>query len=355
MNINIYKLAYFFCLTVLIGCRGTKKSNDYKPLPPNKHLEKYANVSNFDSLFSLTDSIQLENSNDAILGYAWEASRTKNTFIVSDPIGVKSVKAYNNVGNFIDKIGGNGRGPDEYISPDLLAANSEYVVIYDPTQMKIIIFSNSLQYINSWKVSHYIEQIQLDNKNRLIILRKFGFGYKRDLDIYDLEGNVIYSVVLPKSSKEVNRIFLFGGSYKIAVRDDRLYYIGADEYKILCFNLNKREFEWVSNELPNIIKIPDIPANLSSRKRIAWMKENYTPLRGFYVFDIGLEIIHVPNNFLLYDNYGNYLTKIYVKDEDKIYFSQGNDLYEVTFPEEMGNGVVLNPKIITYKLIGISK
>lgn len=348
---KINKLFYLICVILLLGCKGYKKSSDYKPLPFSEKLSKYKSVTNFESLFTLVGSTQLDNSRDAILGYTWGACNINNKYIISDPISIKSIKAFSLNGNFIKRVGKNGNGPDEYISPDLLTSNKNYIAVFDPVQMKLMIYNNKLEFVKAWKTTYYIEEITLDNKNQLIVLRKPGFGYNYDMDLYNINGDIEYSFVLPKSSNEKNRKYLFGGSYKIKAQNDRVYYIGADEYKLVCYNIAKKEIEWISNELPSIINIPDIPSNLNSRKRIAWMKKNYTPLRGFYIFKNGLLVIHIPEYFLMYDNHGNYLTKLKVNDKDKLFYAQNNMLYSLTFPIKNNEDVILNPKVFIYQII----
>lgn len=346
-NLFLFNL---FIGILLFGCSENRDSNDYHPLKLNVELKKYKDISNIKNIFEMVDTIQLDNNDEAILGYAGEANNFNTDFVIADPIGVKTVKVFNDEGVFLQNVGGKGQGPEEYISPDLLAVNDKYLAIYDPAQQKIILFNDRFEYIKSWKVKYYVERIAIDNRDRIVVLRKPGYGYDHDLDLYNLQGNLKHSIVLPKSSREKNRRFLFGGSYKIAVQNNRIYYIGADEFKILCYNLEEEGIEWASNELPDIIKIPDIPLDMNSSKRISWMKQNYTALMGFYIFKNGLQIVHIPNHFLLYDNHGNYLSNVKVEDKSKIFFSNANNLYAVTFPFKTNYGKVSNPQIITYRI-----
>lgn len=342
---------YIIILLFLSGCTDNKESSDYKPLELDASFLKYKEVSDIKKLFELIDTVKLENSKESIIGYVWDAQKNQDNFIIADPIGVKSVKVYNEDGIFIQNLGRNGQGPEEYNTPDLLAVNDKYIVIYDPSQMKIIIFNNKFEFIKSWKLKYFAEGISISNEDKVIILRKpdsVDGDFK--IDLYDIEGNLKKSIVLPESLRKKNRRFLFGKSYRIMVQTDKIFYIGADEFKILCYNLNEERIEWASNKLPDIIKIPDIPTELNSRSRIEWMKENYTPLNGFYIFNNGLQIVHIPGYFLLYDNHGNYLTNVKVDDKEKIYFSKNNNLYAVTFPLKINDNDIINPHIFIYKI-----
>lgn len=338
---------YLFFL--FLSCAENRNDKLLHPGQPDVNLIKLKNATQFDSIFIISDSIQLDNSHEAIIGTTWEAIIFNNNIIISDPFDTKLIKAFNIHGNFITKVGRNGNGPGEYISPDLIASNSELIVIYDPVNLRINIYDNDFKFVNSWSLDFYVENLAV-NEYHIVLLRKNGMGYKYDFDIYDFKGEKVFSENLPKSNMENQRKYLFGGSYKIKIKDNNLYYIGADEYIIYCYDLSQKKYLWKSNFIPEVIKTPEIPSNLSYRDRISWMKNNYTSLYNFIVLDEGILIIHIKGKLILFDSFGNYLTTLNISDSERIYVGYQNNLISVTFPYYFNN-FLNNPKIYKYRLI----
>ncbi|NMC99580.1 MAG: 6-bladed beta-propeller [Bacteroidales bacterium] len=339
-----------FAISIFWSCNKSEvTTSDYTT---KSHIPKFHYLSlknNFEEIFSVVDSIQLETKNESITGKPWSVLVYKDIFVISDLIYSNRVLAFSKKGKFIKQIGSIGEGPGEYKSPSGLVLIGEELFMYDPSLARLTCYSLiDFSYKRSWGLKKYYESIaNVDGK--IILLNRYGQGYLNDYEIFTIYGESIGEGRLPKSLSEYKRKDLFGGSFKIANNKNRLIYIGADEYKLVCIDINSGEVEWVCNNTPDKIKVPELPKNVRELGH-KWLSENYSPLYGLFSFDNGLIFIQADNYFFLYDYNGNYLTNIFNKNRRNIFVSDGQYLYEFTDSYEDLKGNLVNPKIYIYSL-----
>jgi|GEM_PF-5951004 len=317
----------------------TRKSDKSDMLPGEKTSVYHAcsGINDFDELFTLEQTIQLDNNPEAFFSMPWTYTMSSDYIFVSDS---RVVKEYFKDGSFKANFGRNGKGPGEFETVDNVICTNDNLILYDPSTQRISVYDKSSnQLINYISFKFYLEDIAV-SEEYIVLLRKLGMGYKYDFDVYKISGENMFSGVLPASAFEENRSHLSGGGFKINVSGDKMYYVGADEYKIICYDITTRTISWMTNELPDVVKHPVIPAKLKTSpisERIKWMKENYTFLRGLYLTSNGLIILHVKNYFVLYDTNGNYIKYLKVDDEKKIFNYLNSRLYAITFPSDKTN------------------
>lgn len=346
------KTYFYLLLLILISCNIKKEetTNDFSPKNKLKKFEYLTQEKEFSSVFKLVDSIQLETKKGSLIGKPWGVGVTKDYFFILDLIYNNSVLAFSKDGKFINQIGKIGEGPAEYKYPNAIVVSGQQILVYDPGLSRITSFRvNDFGYVKSWHVKKYYESLT-SIKDKIILLNRFGQGYSNDYEIYNIDGDFIGEGKLPKSLAEYKRPSLFGGSFKIANNKDRLIYIGADDYRLVCININTDKVEWVSNKIPTELKLPELPSNIR-KLGYKWLIDNYSPLYGLCSFENGLIIVQADNYFFLYDNNGNYLTTLFNRNRRDVYTSDGQYLYRFTDAYEDKKGNVINPKIYVYSLI----
>ncbi|MFA3782613.1 6-bladed beta-propeller [Melioribacteraceae bacterium 4301-Me] len=343
---------------LLIACNSDEfkskiTTEDLGTLEPNKKLQRLSKFNNFGDIFTLKRKVQLETTLQNVMGRPWSVIIQNDRIIIIDLITAKSIFVFSGSGRYIGTIGRVGDGPGEFRSPNLAALVSDKLFIYDPILSRISVFSvNDRNYLRSWGVRNFYESMTTVN-GKLAMLNRVGQGYETDFEIFDSLGNKISSSTFPKSLSEEKRRFMFGGSFRLSSYNNKLLYIGADEFKIICYDINAGKVLWISQEIPSVLKVPkELPPNFGELgiNRIKWLKNNYSSLLDFFCFNNGLIIVLADDYFLLYDNNGNFITAVKSPNDKDYFTTDGNYLYEITEPYINDNKDVVNPKVYVYEV-----
>lgn len=344
----------FLFIFIFISCNSKNTKNDLnttdlRPLEPNKNLQYVKEITDFDDLFVLKDSIQLETSPECLMDFPWTALFSGGNILLTDIISAKSIFEFGNDGKYKGKIGRFGEGPGEYRSPELSAVIDNELFVYDPPLLRVSVFNiYNRKFIRSWNIKKFYFSVAEINGN-LAFLNRFGQGYADDYEIYNPLGEKVSSGSFAKSESEDKRAYMFGGSFLISRLKNHLIYLGADEYKIICHDLDSEKDIWISQEIPDVLKVPkELPKNVAELG-YRWMSKNYSSLLGFFSFNNGLIIVVADDYLLLYDNNGNFLKYIKNPNRKNYFTTDGKYLYEVSHPHEDKNGNLLNPFVKTYE------
>lgn len=105
-----------------------------------------------DILSSVIDSIeiiQLETTDESIIGSIGSVNALNNYLIVSDDMGPGKVLAFDRSGRFSHKIGSTGEGPEEYASANQVFIYDNNIYVYDRQHSKVIVYDVNGKYISS--------------------------------------------------------------------------------------------------------------------------------------------------------------------------------------------------------------
>jgi hypothetical protein len=333
--INKYSCLFIITAVLFISC-----SSKIKNIGPKEELVKFntlKNITTFEQLFTPKDSMFFENTSKGLLGFPTAAYIINDTTIViKDFSSIKRIiKKYAVKGQFKCDIGNNGEGPGEYRTPVLVACSEKYIIVYDNSQSKVMLYNNENNcYLKSWSVDKQYIAMQHYN-NEILMLRINNAEKEYILDYYDINGALqAKDVSFPVRYSEKMRYL---PKYKIGfeVLGDNLILVSACDFICQCFNLKKEEYEWCSNELPSkVIRLEPLTNNSIITTEWAMRQPS---VQGVLLFKNGLLIVRETNKLLFYDMHGNYITKIDRRSGPL--FTDGEYLYELWMPKNHGYGL----------------
>jgi len=306
-------------------------------------------------MFLLSDSIQITGKD--ILSIVTETDILSDTTIaVAEAALLKGLKLYNVDGRFIKNIGKSGDGPGEYRNPFKIETSNGKLLVYDNINNVIIEYNDKGNYVTSLKlnISYFDMQCNADYIVMLNLQRK-RVETGCDIAVYDIKGNLIYEDDLHEDKNELLWGKLFGGGFKIAIKDKILYYIGADTYKLMSYNLEERKSESKCKETPGNIVLPDIEKfrNRDYVHKARGKDVPYSVIQGLRAADNGLVFVETSYHIIIYDKYCNYLSTV---DKPDYLLNHSMEIYKdeiMFFPisSNIYQNTVRNTYIYRYKII----
>lgn len=348
---------YFFFLLIFYSCKFDDNQNqpgftiDLGPSERNKAFEYIKNISRFDQLFELKDTIYLDTDSNIIVNKPWKVSFSKYKLFILDKMGANLIHVFTNSGSYLGQLGNNGAGPGEYKSAELMEIINDEIFVYDIALNRVSVFdTKSYNFLRSWNTKKYYASLESIGE-KLVFLNRYGQGYENDFDVFDKNGTLLSSGKFAKSLGESKRRYMFGGSFQLSALSDHLLYIGADEFKILCYDINKKKHLWISQVVPSELKVPsELPSDIQNLG-IKWMIQNYSTLKSLLSLNNGLILLLADDYIVLYDDGGNYL-KIIDNPHPSDFFTTDNSkllVFKDGFVDKKGN--LSNPIILVYEFI----
>ena len=215
------------CLIVLSfwGCSSTSERENDKgskqiQLKKCLTLQKIAELENTPSVVGRIESFTMINDSN---------------FLVSTSKPPRVFK-YNTKGSQLQQIGKVGRGPYEYINPDIVKANNNNVYIWCSNLLKLIIFDNSGTPLKEYNFDKAIKEF-LPYKNFLCFYSSGGFD-EPIIKIFDLSKNKLINDGYGIKSNEHKLLNMKEGSGGLAIKDSMLYFTPTNSLTINEINLN---------------------------------------------------------------------------------------------------------------------
>ncbi|MBA4319054.1 MAG: hypothetical protein C0412_11705 [Flavobacterium sp.] len=337
-------LMLMFLAIIVFSCKNNK---DIELIPMEKDPKAVwlKDIKDLDEIYMKIETIDLDPRKEAILTTPYNIRLCGNNCIVVSDLGV--IKKFELSGNYIGDIGRKGRGPGEYLTPFLMDASENYILVYD-NQLSRINLYNSLD----GKIKHQIylkypcEGAAL-YKNSIIVFRseiKNKRLNKYFIDFYNYEGNVIAEEELMPPGNPKELYYLGGGYGKYKIIGDLLYLIQRDDMKVKCYDLASKKSIWKADYVPSNLKLEPIKSDPIGSDVEDW---SLTRSRLYGMDVIAEKIIQVRTEIgtILYDTYGNYLTTIpFRKGSSRfsIVTTNGNYLFNCNVPYE--NKIMTDPK-----------
>ena len=189
----------------LLSCSKKKEENSLEAVPLKKapvvvdvDMKSDENTLPLDSLFEFVSAVKLETTNDNLLGDVWDILFLDDKIIVEDMEYTKSLTVYDQVGNYLHKIGMLGQAPNEYAFLDYVSADSNGIRLTDIGGQKIMQFDLNGNMLQSVKMPFFAERCELLSDNMLVSqsdggIVADGIACKPRIVVSDLQGNVSFS------------------------------------------------------------------------------------------------------------------------------------------------------------------
>ncbi|MFH0991223.1 MAG: 6-bladed beta-propeller [bacterium] len=213
-------LAIILCL--ILSC----SPNNQQP-GPKKH---------FNEAFEKVNEIQLSTGKDHLIGRIGGFSIVPGGgYLVLSSSSKQQVFRFHQDGRFAGILGGNGKGPNEYINAmDITSDRHGNILLYDSYQRKIIQYLPDGSFLRSIKMNAYGHKFLQNSKSEFFFWRTDPQPSELTITRYDSLGNMtgMFAVV----SKEYDRrLGMFGGGI-VMDSEDNIYELERWEYAIKKFN-----------------------------------------------------------------------------------------------------------------------
>jgi hypothetical protein len=166
-------LSILVLMVYLTSCDHPEKSTDPLSL---KRIEVSPDPTKF-TLSQIVDSIQfvvLETDPDALIGTTSKLLVTDSAIYVMENYQRKSVLAFNRQGDFLYRVGRQGKGPGEFTDLDDICINKQnQCVVSDFSGKKILFFDNHGAFIREIKPTFYPSKIGCINNDLYVVTSYF--------------------------------------------------------------------------------------------------------------------------------------------------------------------------------------
>ncbi len=273
MRKTIFKLLIIALAVCTQSCQTELKDPSFEAInigsKKNKTIE-------FTELFSSVQYIPLETTNNCLMGGVSQFSEFDGRFFILDQ-KTKQVFAFNHDGEFLNKIGRQGKGPGEFLYPKQFVINESksLLYLYDSTQKKIIRYRLDGQFIDEIQVNVYMRAFALDEKDNILL------GYVADLPNMKFDTNISSKIIkfikIDQQGKITNHI---AGIESTPFRLEFSYIMQKESDKSILFvePLNESIFNFDGNDISVSYKL-----NFGNRTAPDRLKK-------------GLNIMEVPKN-----------------------------------------------------------
>jgi len=204
---NIFISLLIISVTLLASCNNTgqsKKSlsdqteNIGEGLRIDIDLSKQPIMYTSD-LYDTMSYIPLETNPDCMIGTISTLLFIDNKFIISDNNTTKSIFVFDSKGKFLNKIGRQGRGPQEFDSPDDIVFNKyrNEIIIWSNNDKKLLTYKPDGSFVSEVKLDWRIYALSVLDENTLILYfnnmvnTNIAKGEEYNFVCVDLKGNVI--------------------------------------------------------------------------------------------------------------------------------------------------------------------
>lgn len=348
MKKSIIEISILALIVCTIGC--SKKETPLLSKISKESIMFYKNNCSYEQVFKYVETINLEASDSALIASVWGIGISNdNNIVIQESGAINAMKMFSSTGRFIRKIGRIGQGPGEYGQVSALRISNNKIILLDLALQRVSIYSKEGNYEKSWKISRYYSDIAVDD-NKIVLLRHLYTPNDNDFDVFDYDGNLLFSDKFSESKNKEIRQLLAGNAFHISIFSGNLYYIGNDDYKLICYDLIRKEVLWEKQNISGKVKRPE----KSTLLNIDPVKNGlpYTAIWELYTTEKGLILVETQEYFLIYDDLGNYLNTVNKKYSGPGYvnYIKNNSLYSLIqeYPNQKND--FKNPLIEKYDI-----
>ncbi|NGP90245.1 6-bladed beta-propeller [Fodinibius halophilus] len=146
---------FLLCFGIVSGCGVDNENNDSVKVQGVKNLMVYTKDQNPDTVILSRELVYGDTMNVLFRSMRDFTVDTAGRVYITDAArGVKKIHQFKPDGNYIKSIGGEGRGPREFLGPCCLKIKNEQLFVYDHRQFKVNIYSTEpLSYQKSYTIT----------------------------------------------------------------------------------------------------------------------------------------------------------------------------------------------------------
>jgi len=303
-------------------------------------------IINYDSVFYKLKEYNLENINNALIGYV------KNLIPISDKYFAiletgpnQTIKIFDMSGKYVRNLGNTGDGPGEYRLPIGLQSNNSDIVLLDLQLKRVTIFNaNDFTYKSSFNLKYYYDGMLL-NENVIYLKKQRESLDQVEFDILSLEGNVKSKIELDnKALSDKIDLFTFPPNNAwIIFQKSKLVYLDMTSYVMTCYDLSARHIVW-ENKI-NIHKHISVVDELKAGNTAGITKYAIYSLSSYKYNKMLLEM---GPYYYVVNEHGEIESKIQLKEKSISSFKD-NILFTISQPYEI-NGRIVNPLIKVFEV-----
>jgi hypothetical protein len=145
--------------------------------------------------------VKLETRDDNLIGRIDKIIATNDKFVILDLAIAKKVFVFDNSGKFLNIIGSNGAGPEEYSSPDDIAYdeyNDELLILCHDKKV-IMKFKLDGTFVRSIKIDYWVAAISVAGKNSYLIYLNNYRQKDGKINEYNIPPSLFNNSVTPKN------------------------------------------------------------------------------------------------------------------------------------------------------------
>jgi hypothetical protein len=258
------KLIFIFACLLLLGCKQVSKEPALLELAEDNSFEKKIiidaidenTVLKYSDIYSDVRFFRLETLDNCLIGRIDKIIATDDKFIILDKAIAKKIFVFDCSGKFLNAIGENGAGPEEYDSPDDMAYDeyNDELLVWCHNRKTIMKFKLDGAFVKNIKVDYWARSIYVTGKNSYLLYlnnytQKGGKINDHNILIIDDDGKVV-SGLLPYGKDGItlsppsgNVFFTFQKELLFSPQySNRTFKINTDSAKIstkYCFDFGK--------------------------------------------------------------------------------------------------------------------
>ncbi|MDR1373051.1 MAG: 6-bladed beta-propeller [Dysgonamonadaceae bacterium] len=302
------KTTFLFAFLLLFGCGQVSKEPALLEHEGDNSFEKKITIDAIDEntvmkyseIYSDVRFVRLETQDNCLIGRINKIIAVDDKFIILDEHSAKKIFVFDSSGKFLNTVGSNGAGPEEYDEPDDMAydEHNDELLVWCHNRKTIMKFKLDGTFVKNIKVNYWAASIHAVDKNSCLLYlnnytQKDGKINDHNILIIDDSGNVV-SGLLPYNKDGIKlsppsgddfftfqKELLFSPYYR-----NRTFKINTDSAKIST----KYFFDFGKNNIPSSL-IYSVDTDREFDKKIRNMD---------YAFNISFAetASHVVNSFV---------------------------------------------------------
>ena len=198
------------CLSLFLGCK--KVSNEVAFLENDLESDSISKIKienidensviKYSEIFDDVRYIRLETKNESLIGRIDRVIATEDKFIILDSSIAKMVFVFNSNGEFLNRIGSNGGGPEEYDEPDDIAYDeySNELLVLCHNYKSILRFRLDGTFIGKTMIDWWVNSIFVVAENAYVLFlnnytQKDGKKNEYNIVIINKEGKILENLL----------------------------------------------------------------------------------------------------------------------------------------------------------------
>ena len=209
------KAVFYVLAALLISCQPSEKPNQgYTTIPIDeaKLNEEYL----LSDLIEITEVIPLENDPLGILSSPYEIIVTNENIYVRDDYRHKVIVIFSRTGEYVNRIVGTGKGPEEVHTPTDIAFNqyTNQLMVLDLSQKKVVCFDPEGNYRSHFKTEFFAHCMENIGDSLIVFFTEIGYN----LYVTNNFGQELYHQF------EYDPTFQMGSTKAFLKKDDAVYF-----------------------------------------------------------------------------------------------------------------------------------